>query len=226
MQPWLALNKRLTMSSYFDQRGLLGPQGENSIIFTSQYYSLLLLSSDSKKRDFLKENYSASLINALESLRSGHNSFQSDDPREPWSHDNHSALIAISQIYSLEYHKKFSWKGWWRRAHPRDLIFYVHSLGGFRGLLALPFIPLLSLIMLFGALPSYKNIDGDKVLATDGKLLSWLRLQTGNYPITNYIYNHLIKEHYGSWTNIFSVYFKDKDHPNNVYARLVYEVPR
>lgn len=205
---------------FFDDRGLLGPHGENDIVYTAEYYALVLLASNYKTR--MERILKPDLIRALESLVVERGAFLSSDSSEPWSHDNHTALISISQIYNLEYHTKFFWEGWWRRMHPRDLIFYIHSLGGFRGLLALPFIPLLSLIMILGALPSYKKIDGQLVLATDGKLLSWLRLQTGNYPLTSRIYNYIIKKRYGSWCNIFSVYFKDPEHPNNVYSRLIY----
>ena len=208
---------------FFDNRGLLGPHGENDIVYTSQYYILVLLASSPEKRPFLKEYYSSSLIKALESLRVGRGAFQSDDSKEPFSHDNFTALISISQVYGLEYHTKFFWKGWWRRAHPRDVIFYIHSLGGFRGILALPFIPLLSLIMLIGALPSYKNIDGQLVLATDGKLLSWLRLQTGNYPLTKRVYDSIISYRYGSWSKIFRTYFREPGHPNNIYSQKIYD---
>lgn len=205
---------------HFDENGLLGPHGENDVVFTAEYYTLVLLHS--KNNPMMKENLRGKLSSAIESLLTAKSNFVSRDEGQPWSHDNHTAVIAVSQIFGLNYHTKFFYKGWWRRVHPRDLIFYIHSLGGIWSILMLPFIPLLSLIMILGATPSYKNIDGQQVLATDGKLLSWLRLQTGNYPLTKRVYDSIIKEHYGSWNLIFKTYFKELDHPNRLYAEKIY----
>jgi hypothetical protein len=206
---------------YFNENGLLGPHGENDVVFTAQYYTLVLLASNGSP--LVRENLRGKLTAAIDSLLASPKHFASSAEGQPWSHDNHSALISVSQIYGLKYHTTFFYKYWWRRVHPRDLIFYIHSLGGIWRLLALPFIPLLSLIMILGAFPKYKNIDGQLVLATDGKLLSWLRLHTGNFPLTKRVYDYIIRVNYGSWTTIFGTYFRDVNHPNNIYARKIYK---
>jgi len=205
------------MNKFWDKdTHTIGPFGENEILFTAEYWMFKKL----LKEEINIDEMDAAIKSQELPDKSG---FVSKDKNESWSHDNHSGLVCLSKLAGLDYHKKFFYKDMWRRMHPRDLIFYAYVSGGLLGFLATFFLPLLSIIMIISCMASYKNIDGDMVPATDGKILSWLRLNTINMPITKMICNLLIKKNFKTWDKVFAIYFKDADHDINVLARKLYE---
>lgn len=58
----------------------------------------------------------------------------------------------------------------------------------------------------------------DRRRATSGKLLSWLRFQSGLFPLTQKICNRLIAKQYSNWRTVFWEYFNDASHPVVVEA--------
>jgi len=206
---------------WFDSNGLLYPAGENGILFTAEFARLM--------RNFTGMNINDLVIKAIKSQMLSDNEFRaSDTPLEPWSHDNHTAVVCVSKQMNLEYHKKtLGYKGFWRTAlHPRDFVFYHYAKGGLSSVIAWFFLWIPMITMIITCLQDHKTRNGVKILKTDGKLLTWLRLQTFFMPITRFLCNLAIKHNkeFRSWKNCFAIYFKDPKHPNNDFKGEVYEI--
>lgn len=188
----------------------LGPLGENEIVFTSEYWVMT-------KRLDQPIDYTYSLMAIRKMMDFDRKGFSSRVMGEPWSHDNQTALVCLSKLCNFDFHHKVFWKDWQWRMHPRDFIFYVWASGGFWGTLFTLILPIaLTLAALEVFLRQYKDIDGDKVLMTDGKLLTWLKINSFSLPLTKKVCDFWIDKYYGGWQNIFKVYFKDENHPLNV----------
>lgn len=99
--------------------------------------------------------------------------------------------------------------------HPRDWAFY--NLIEKKGFTPLNYF-LLSIIMIIGCARKYKyrtygNGQKVKLIATDSKILAWIRFKSGiDMPVTKSICNWLLKKHFGNWKEVFKVYFID-EHP-------------
>ena len=204
------------LAKFINQNNLVEPVGENGSLFASEF---LILSKKSKASESFLNEFSIKLILFL--FRNG--KIQCEDENEPWSHDNHTGFVCMSKILGFSYHKKFFYSEWYRRLHPRDLIFYNYIRGGIWKYAMIPFLPLLSIILIESCRLTYKNIDGDKVPSTDGILLTWLRLNAVSMPITEKICTKLVVKNYGSWKNVFRIYFKDPNHINNNFMDEAYE---
>lgn len=191
-----------------DNEGMMYPGGENGILFTAEYCML------KDNEGFNRKHLRAAMNWAISHVTHGKNGFKSD-PKEPWSHDNHTGLICISKRLGLEHHKKFFYDGWWRRIHPRDLVFYLVVRGGLMGLLTRPFLFITSIAMILSCLQSYKVRGGRKIVKTDGKILAWMRFNTINMPITKYICTRIVNKHkyFNGWRSVFTTYFVNLEHP-------------
>lgn len=202
---------------YFDENGMMTPGGENGILFTAEYVTLAKEGEYNMSKLFAYE--------AIKSQQIGPHTFQSVDKKEPWSHDNHTGMVCMSKIMDLNFHKKFFWSGWWRRAHPRDVVFYLYMKGGIIGALAWFFLWIPMISMIVSCATTYKVRGARRFVATDGKLLTWLRCKAGNLHLTYWICSEIIsrKEKFGSWYKVFKIYFKHNDHPNVRLAKELYE---
>jgi hypothetical protein len=145
-----------------------------------------------------------------------------------FSHDNMTGLyclyyLAFSRIpTALPLMTKYA-------KHPRDILFYLyaHSLE-YKGLL-MDFIRHLLLIipsiaMIVSCFQLYKVRDGNRILKTDGKLLTWLRCKTFGLHKT-LAACELAMRWRGKWRNwgtIFGIYFRRSDHPINQMASRLY----
>lgn len=145
-----------------------------------------------------------------------------------FSHDNMTGLyclyyIAFSKIPShLPLITKYA-------KHPRDVLFYsyCHSLK-YGGLLMHIIRHLLLIIpctaMLVSCYQLYKVRNGNKILKTDGKLLTWLRCRTFGLKKTMWCAEKILKfrKKWRSWDHIFGAYFNRSDHPINQMASRLY----
>lgn len=201
---------------------LLGPHGENDIVFTSEYWHLL--KEYRKGAPFNLRERSQVIIAINHLMDEDEKGFTSNDTSEPWSHDNHTALVCLSKLFDLPYHRKLLWRGWWRRIHPRDLIFYAYMSGGVARFISYFFLPLLFAIMLISMRKTYKITNGDIVYNTSGKLLALLRMMScPEFELTRTWCDALIVKGFKNWANVFKIYFIDEEHPNLILARAIFE---
>lgn len=134
------------------------------------------------------------------------------------SHDNLTACycylvltnISLGDLYILRQKRRQL-----NSYHPREWAFYNLIEGeGFKPLNYF----LISIIMIIGCARKYKhrtygNGQEVRLIATDSKILAWLRFKSGiDMPITKKICNWLIKKHFGNWKEVFKIYFTD-GHP-------------
>ena len=146
------------------------------------------------------------------------------DGRDRASHDNATAIASISALALMDgsfalVPMKILGEYW----HPRDIGFYLKLRGN----------PILIwftyLTMIWSCLRVYKTRNGVKMVATDSKLLAWLRLRTleikGDtgwmFRMTRDICDGIIKKKFGGWGGVFCIYFKN---PMNPVRRLAMEV--
>lgn len=188
---------------YFDNDFLMEPHGSNDLIFTCQY-------------DILTKDISPSDSLTNDQLRRSLYTFINKELTED-SHDNHDAAICVSKRSVLTYHKQYKFGKF--MLHPRDFIFYGWVTGGFFGLLFLPFLWISTICMIESVLnTTYKTINGVQVLETDGKLLTWMKINTFNLPVTKFICDFIVKRKYNGYKLFFDTYFKDPHHPNRILA--------
>jgi hypothetical protein len=207
------------------------PSGENGILFTYEHFLLRLsewslqLQSPTPELDYSEEQL-RTVIDYV--TRNGDISYF--DGKGTWSHDNHTALTSASYMLDLDLHKKYLWKQWWRRVHPRDVGYYLYlylssnlpKLGVISTLLKVLLIPT-QIAMIVACYQEYKVRNDVKILKTDGKLLSWVRFNTIPMRLTEKICTWLIKRNpkFGSWKKVFGIYF-GKDHPSSNFDDEVY----
>lgn len=189
---------------YFFDNGLMAPHGMNDILFTAEFKAL--------GGDLPQEM----IISAINKHYDSQWNLVNSDGSEVISHDNLTALYCISQLANLP---KPGFKPEHAYLHPRDFFFYMWASGGVLGAIGTLFLWIPFLCMVESVLnTTYKNIDGQDVMATDGKLLTWLRINSFNLPITKWICDRIVKWKYGSYQSFFDLYFKDPNHPNRVLA--------
>src|SRR3972149_3040495 len=107
---------------FFDKDGLLHPTknevSKNGILFLVEYYLLKLLNEELLVEDI--EQFQT----IISKLRNSNNTYSAvPSGGKHWSHDNHTAKCSFEYLFNL---KSDIWlKDWYRRIHPRDLIFYL-----------------------------------------------------------------------------------------------------
>lgn len=203
-------------SNWFDENGLMNPYGENGILFTTEYLAL----KSRTKIDVGAEIKARDAINFI--LTKNRKDIRWTDGDGTWSHDNHTALVCASKILNMKLHKKFFYYQWWRRAHPRDFIFYMWASGGLLGLIGFSLLWIHTIIVVITCLSTKKAKNG--ALDTDGKLLAWLRTRSFNMPITKFLIDKAIQKNRaaGSWKKVFQIYFGDPNHPNRNFPDYIY----
>jgi len=182
---------------YFDKNWHMEPHGENGVLFTA-YYSHLATEEliDSDKAELAIEAAFA-------------------QTEHPLSHDNMTGIVCLSKMYDLDYHKKFTHKDWKRRAHPRDVAFYLYA----KCPILRP-LTVLTILSMFWACWHKQQSMG--VLDTDGKLLSWLRCKSFGWTLTEKMCTAIIKyRHNLNWSDIFKIYFRNDAHPNVRISREI-----
>lgn len=129
-----------------------------------------------------------------------------------FSHDEMTGLYCLlSDIRNLPILK---WEGnYW--LHPRDIAFYTYCHNKFLGSLLLP---IASIAMIISCLQDYKYRNGKRFVRTDGKLLAYLRCKKYKLNLTFWICDKIIKRKklFGSWDKVFSIYFRNPEHPLNI----------
>jgi hypothetical protein len=191
---------------YYDSNGFMAPHGENGVLFTAEYARLRQMTG----KPPLFPNGDVRLPIEV-TLSPG---------RDPLSHDNMTAIVCLSKQFNLGYEKNLFHREWWRRLHPRDIIFYLYMKGGILGALAKPF---LFITILSGLYACYHKQETGKTLDTDGKLLHWLRVETCDWKLTRKISSFILEDrHNMTWDDIFKIYFKEWDNPIRVIAGEYY----
>lgn len=201
---------------------------ENGILFTAEYWTLRNMISP--LTDSEKKHIDRIIRHHFRTDNKGRTYFTKNPNSDGthFSHDNKTAMTCLSKLAGLDYHKKVYWGdfyyNWTDRLHPRDIIFYNYTKGGIRMLLAAPFMFIHMIIMVISCIQDYKIRGENKILKTDGKLLAWLKINTFCLPVTKFFCNLAIRHNkeFKNWVNIFAIYFKRNDHPNNIAARNVY----
>jgi hypothetical protein len=194
---------------FFNHEWLMQPFGENPILYTAEYAAL------THPNAFSADKAKIAIESLLNKERDGFEAVKG----EPFSHDNMTAVVCLSKLYNLSYHTKFFWKHWWRRAHPRDWIFYLSLKEGIIGRIAGLFMFIPSMCMIYGLLfDHYKIIDGQRVLATDGKLLTYLRLSCcTSLKLTQKLCHAILRYRKVNWSDYFKIYF-GQQHPNYIHS--------
>jgi hypothetical protein len=97
--------------------------------------------------------------------------------------------------------------------------------GGIVGALAWFFLWIPMIAMMVACAKTWKIRGDQKMLSTDGKLLTFIRCKAGNLRLTWLICSAIIngKKEFGSWYKVFKIYFRDADHPNIRLAKELYE---
>lgn len=185
----------------YDSNYLVGPHGEDDILYTAIYSNLT-------KNLQLKEQYTPGMAYiAINSI------LQKGELPVGWSFDMHYGLISLSHQYLMRYEDRL----WWKQFHyllvPRDLILFTYVSGDWAKIIAFPFLWIWSIWIILGALiTTYKIINGQQVLATDGLLITWLVLNTFKFPITKKIVDYIVRKKYVCYANLASIYYGN-EHP-------------
>lgn len=190
---------------YFDKDYGMAPHGENFVLFTAEYCRLVQM----RGYNITKEANVDKAHHVIETALADMNDYL--------SHDNMTAIVCLSKQFGLHYHEKYRHRDWMRRLHPRDIIFYLYAKGSVIGKILLP----LSIISMLWAVFHKQITNG--VLDTDGKLLTWLRIETFDLKKTRRMAEFILKwRHNKRWNDIFDIYFTDPNHPNRRHARRIY----
>jgi hypothetical protein len=111
--------------------------------------------------------------------------------------------------------------------HPREWAYY--NIIENKGLKPLNYF-LLSIVMIIGCARKYKrrtygNGQKVKLVATDSKLLAWLRFKGGlDMPLTKKVCEYFIKKNFSEgWKGVFDTYFCE-GHPLRQFNQAQYEL--
>lgn len=141
--------------------------------------------------------------------------------RDRASHDNATALASIAAIYRADHLRPQILGEYW---HPRDIGYFLFLRGN----------PILIwftyLTMIWSCLRVHKTRNGVKLIATDSKLLAWVRFRTIEhlgiggpmFRLTRKICDKIIEKNFGSWRGVFWTYFQHPLHPIRKLAAEVY----
>jgi len=191
-----------------------------SLLFAAEYWVL-----KNKHRGGLEDYEKYKSAVAISYVRTEKGFKDSPTTQEPWSHDNHTGLVCLSKICGFKEHKQLYPSLWRTMLHPRDLIFYSWAAGRWYSRIAWFFLWIPMIAMVVTCLQDYKVRNGQNILKTDGKILTWLRINSFNLPVTKWLCTLAIRNNkeFGSWKRCFSIYFKDRGHPNRSFPNWVYE---
>ena len=199
--------------NFFDENGLLhhvpNPTNDSSeieLLFTGEYIVLKTLLNKVTDEEINK------FFNMLDFLA------KEIKEGKRVSHDNMTGIYCACK--SLMHYCPQSMENVMRhlpaiekhRLHPRDLIFYNYAKGGLLGWLLLP---LVSLMMIISCARIYKVRNGNKIIATDSKLLTFIRCTAFELDWTFKICTWFISKNkfLKSWTGTALYYFKEEGQP-------------
>lgn len=210
---------------YFDEYGLLqlSPEAEitdNGILFLAEWYVLqepvypyTVYHRDRSKINQVIKKHMTTMGEFCQ------NPENRDDPA---SHDNLTAIMVLSKKCDLCWHKNI--KIWGVVWHPRDIIFYSLLRGRWYDRWAYCFRWLLGCIQLVSCLRKYKKRDHGTFIATDSKLLYFVRKSVVS-TWADSLCDRALKKHFGQefWYQIFKTYFQDENHPNRILSEKLYD---
>jgi hypothetical protein len=193
---------------FFDDKWHMAPFGENGVLFTAYYACMMRLRLRPDQWEAFKAANRIKVIQAIsETLL---------DTNDYLSHDNMTGIVCLSELFNLAYHKKLFHKHWWRRLHPRDIGFYLFAKTKIKLFLAPTF-----LAMFYACWHKQESMGN---LDTDGKLLSWLRINTYDMTLMDQTCREILyTRHNLDWDDIFDIYFLDETHPLRRHSKAVYE---
>ena len=208
--------ERYFNKKWFDKNHLMAPYGENGILFLAEYLAA---------NDF-PEEWRERVIVAIGAYRNEDGRWITKGESD-LSHDNFTAIVCLSANYGLDYHKSV-----WRKdlvhcmLHPRDAIFYASMSHISLRILLLPLYLIPLLAQFVSCWTTWKVRGENRMLKTDGKLLTWLRCKSFKMPFTSWICSRTIKRNadFGSWKKCFNIYFRDAEHPLNIMIDSKYEL--
>lgn len=196
---------------YFYDDLRLSPHGENDLVFTAYFASMTMGTEDELPKD---------KINILIQNHINENGeYIQSDGKPKASLDTVTAIYCLSKLYNLDFHKKFVLGHHCK--HPRDLFFFLHCSENIILKLIGNILFFISTICMIESVlnTTYKNIDGIKILETEGKLLTRLRINSFKLPITKIICDYIVKDKFEGYATFFHTYFKDVYHPNRILIR-------
>lgn len=188
---------------WFNMRYHMLPYGENGVLFSAYYAKLIQL----REGNICPLQAKTAIDCAIK-----------DTEGEPLSHDNMTGIVCLSEMAGLDYHKTYKHRDWKRRAHPRDVAFYLYAKSKL-------FAPLLIITVISMLWACWHKKQSENVLDTDGKLLAWLRFETYNWRLTRWLCTYIIKKRHGlNWDGIFKIYFgrHGNNHPNIRHSGRIY----
>ena len=243
---WISNYHGLELSPTADHTGR---GNENGILFLAEYYmfkemlGILTIDDKARFRDICIKMQSYRKVGEQITGcydRGAGESLIEDEPRTP-SHDNMTAISAFSFKHDMKFHKdmlahgrKYFWRfdnwdidepRWSRIMHPRDIIMW-----GFNGgsIVSKLFLPLLGLLLIQGCYSLYKVRNGQKILKTDGQLLTFVRVyftkdKSWGMKAIGWCCHKMLEWRWGKdyFKQIFETYFKDPEHPIRILMEEV-----
>lgn len=205
-------------AKWFREDGTMSPFGENGVLFTAEYCVM--------ENELLPGSTNVALLGhrVLKTSQVEEDYFSSGEKH--FSHDNLTGVFCLSKTLGTDHHKKIWFRNYWAYLHPRDFLWYLWANQRWYSYLVLPFFPIITLAMMHSCWSDFKVRNGNKILKTDGKILSFLRLKAFNMPITARLCDWVLRNNkeFGSWKKCFEIYFRDPEHPLRNFPDEMYEV--
>lgn len=226
---------------FYDDFGLINSRpdeknSENALLFTVEHFFLTKSAQDYEN---IKESIEASRIGDGLFLQHPANTLQGED--RYMSHDQLTAIVAFSYHNDLDFHKEI-WKEikrqWFRYnnvevpqtmwemltnrrfLHPRDIIFYGYCADSIIFYLTLP---LLWIIMIISSFKMKKVRPHGTFIATDGKLLNFVRCKASKknilWKLVWKLNDYIVRKRIGTLHEVFKIYFPYEDHPNVIASK-------
>ena len=201
---------------WFNEDFALDPFGENGVLFTAEYLAFY---------NFPQE-YKDKVKKLIEIHLDSNNNWFNPDTLDPLSHDNRTAIVILSIKYGFDYHKRVFEKSLIHSMlHPRDFIFYTIFSNNWYSIFFKPFYIISLLPQMYSCSNTYKIINGQRVHSTDGKLLIWLKCKSLKLKYTSKFCSYILRNFANlSWKEVFSIYFKNTNHPLNRMSGDWYEL--
>ena len=126
-----------------------------------------------------------------------------------FSHDNYLAMLYFQRKKDIKYwHTSFFDFVTYGHYHPRDFILFNY-LRGHKWLFPLLVIPIIAIIV--SILMANKK-------RTSGALLSRLRCKILGFKMLEKFCDMVVNKKFGSWHNVYSIYFKNENHPCRILS--------
>ena len=128
-----------------------------------------------------------------------------------YSHDNATAAMAYFKYFGMPSPVPIFSK---QRLHPRDIVLYGYAKYPKLFWILLP-IPVAAMLFSCSGLQPYKVRGGNKILKTDGIILTFIRTKALKLDWTFKACTWLLErnEYFGNWYSVFKEYFRRDNHP-------------